>query len=169
MPRKCKLSKGKFMQAYRKADTMMELAAILDVTVPTTYNYCTRLNIEPIKKTGDIGLSKTVFKAFQKSVKIEDLASEFNLSRQMIRYHLNRAIYFYWVTEPTFNHLPKPLKLAHIKVAHLLMKQPKLESDPMEIAEITCNTFFVVEQYLSILFMSQTKSSRKKKKKKVSK
>ena len=166
MPRKLKLSKGRFMREYRKANTMMELAAALDVTVPTTYNYCQRYDVEAIKKTSDIGLSKTVFKAFQKSVTIEDLTQEFNLSRQMIRYHLNRGIYFYWVTEPTFEHLPKPIKLAHIKVAHLLMKKPQLENDPMQIAEITCNTFFVVEQYLSILFASSTKSTTKKKKKK---
>lgn len=166
MPRKCKLQKGRFMREYRKATTMMELAAALDVTVPTVYNYCTRLGVEAIKKISDIGLSKTVFKAFQRSVTIEDLTKEFNLSRQMIRYHLNRGIYFHWVTEPTFEHLPKPIRLAHIKVAHLLMKKPALENDPMEIAKITHNTFFVVEQYLSIFFTTKTKSTTKKKKKK---
>lgn len=169
MPRKLKLSKGRFMREYRKAITMMDLASALDVTVPTTYNYCERYGVEAIKKTSDIGLSKTVFNAFQKSVTIEDLSKEFNLSRQMIRHHLNRGTYFHWVTEPTFEHLPKPIRLAHIKVAHLLMKKPQLESDPMKIAEITCNTFFVVEQYLSIMFTSITKSTKKKKKKRVSK
>jgi len=162
------------MQAYRKAATMMELASSLDVTVPTTYNYCKRLEIDAIKKSTNLSLSLDIFKLFQGSITLEDLSAQFSLSRQMIRYHLNRSVYFYWVTEPTFDKLPRPTKLAHIKIAHLLVQKPKLESNPMKIAELTGNTFFVVEQYLSMLFMLQTQSAesitkkkKKKKKKKV--
>jgi len=166
MSRGLKLTKGRFMREYRKASTMMALAVALDVSVPTVYNYCKRLNIDSKKKTIDIKLSIQVFNGFKNNVSVSDLIEMFHQSRQMVRYHLNRAIFHIWKTDPQTKDFPKPVKLTHIKVYHALRKNSKLMDNPEKLAEITGNTFYVVEQYLSSIFQLKTEKSKSKKKSK---
>jgi len=166
MGRKLKLTKGRFMREYRRAKTMMELAVALDITVPTAYNYCERYELDVKTKVNNIELSTSIFNAFSGHAVIGKIGKTFGMSRQMIRYHLNRAAHYYWnvVDKCPFN-LPKPSKINYIKILHALHKEPSLYGNPDKLSSITGLTFYVIERYLEQVYDYQTKTKKKRRKK----
>ena len=164
MGRKLKITKGVFHKAYRIADSMMELGADLGVSIPTIYNYCAIYGLDPISEAKDIDWSLHIFDCFKGKTTITDLSKQFKMSRQMIRYHLVKAIKYKWSTEKM--KFPYIHKLDHIKIMHILIGEPHLYEDPDNIAARIGSTLYIVEQYLEEIFKLKTKTKKKTKKKK---
>jgi len=166
MPRKLKFTKGRFMREYKLGNNMMEIAFALNVTVPTAYNYCARYNLPAKSKSNNIELSLGIFNKFKGITTLENLSQEYGMSRQMIRYHLNKAIYEYWNTTKQYIDLPRPKKLDHIKVFHMIHKNIALRDNPLKVSELTGTTFYCVESYFAEIFKLRTKKKTKKKSRK---
>ena len=142
------------MQAYEKAKNMEELADLLEISLPTAYGY-THLYKRPIKTSEAKLLTLEVFKAYKGKITMEQLAVEFDTTRQAIRYQLWKIIGLLHKKKGKLK-WPLPQKLCHLKVLHILDDQPDLFDHPEKIAALTNLRQDTVEEYLRYAFEEKT-------------
>ena len=155
MGRHRKITRNKFKVAYDKGKNMPEIANTLKVSIPTAYKYAHKYNY-PIKSKDSDKLSLDIFKAYKGSTTMEQLAVDFDLTRQAVRYHLWKVIRALNKKKPEQLEWPLPQKLGHLKVLHLLDEQPDLFDYPDKIAALINLRRPVVEEYLTHAFKKRT-------------
>lgn len=166
MGRHNKLKETRFRIAHRKAKTVLELAALLEVSVPTVYTYCRKLNLSlPNKskaKEEREKLTIKIFKAYRGLTTLEDLGTIHGLSRTRVRQCLKQYLLKVWKTSAEKD-WPLPRKLCHIKIVHALIRSPKLFDDPEKIAKSTNLCQKTVMEYLQYTYEQPYKFDKGKK------
>lgn len=145
MGRKVLYSKKEFVKAYKKAKSFKELASVLQVSIPTLFNYLKRYKLKPYKALVS-SLPFTIAKAFVYDNTIRDLSKKFNLSPSVIRYHLEKFV-LYPARFSLTSDWSSPNKVSHIKVINALMANPKAADNPRKILHLPGMTVKLVNDY----------------------
>lgn len=154
MGRRRKILKNQFTEAYKQAESMVELAKLLDVSLPTAYGYVKRWGVSILTHDSRT-LTLEIFRAYKGLITMEQLAVEFSLTRQAIRYQLWKVVHLLNKKNSKLR-WPLPQKLGHLKVLQILDAQPDLFDQPDKIAKMTNLIPTIVEEYLAYAFEHRT-------------
>jgi len=164
MGRHCKVSKEKFLKAYHQNKdehkAILRIAMQLGLTKAAVYNYLDRYNLDiPLVRIHlvehDI-LTAKIFSQYRGQITIGDLATEYHLSRAMIRRCIEQEIIkLYQSNSPP--RFPQSEKIRNIKIIKALIEadetgDDELWDDPSRIAEYTGISKKMVIGYLQYAF-----------------
>jgi len=145
MGRKAIYSKEEFIRAYKRAKSARQLAAALQMSVPTVFNYINRYKLKLYKSPLN-PLSFKIAKAFTHNNTVKDLAKRFKLSQSAIRYHLDKFVLCpdKYQLSPDWS---PPEKVSHIRVINAFIANPKATDNPKIILRLPGMTQKLVENY----------------------
>ena len=140
-----------FKKAYNKAKSVVELAGVLNITIPTVYNYITRYKTKLYHPSKANTLDPVELgKMYVFDVTIEDIAQKLKVSKTSVYYCLRKLILYpkrYTLTPNKKEPLSPPKKLGHIKIINLIRKHLKYIDCPWPMVKLPGITEEMVDDY----------------------
>jgi hypothetical protein len=118
-----------FKSLYRQCSSAAQLAEELNCTTITVNSHIRRLGLKSYSNSRlDDSLALKVFDQYRGNTTVTMLAIENNTSESQIRYLLSKAMRITWGRSAPA--IPRPLKLSHIKIVHVLNEDAEMFDDP---------------------------------------
>jgi len=128
---------------------MSELAAALNMAVPTVYAYIKRYKVELYPKSEKLDPVK-LGAMYGFNVTIQDMATKLNVSWATVQHCLQKLVLYpkqYTLTPKEKDYLPPPKKLSDIKIINLIRKREKYIDYPWPMVRLPGITEQMVDSY----------------------
>lgn len=166
--RTVKYTEDEFMAAYKDSTDLYMIAAKLNLSLPTVYNYIRKFGLKTkTSKNKEQSrlftekLTDKIFNEYRGQKTIKSLAHEYSTTRSAIRYYLKLGLPRHYRIDHKKAIYPKPGKLVFIKVMHELELDETLFDDPEELFALTGVHPDRIKSYLLRVYNARIKKERR--------